>query len=169
MALPVLTTTDILERFLSSQGIASFSDDDSQTVDDCISYAAGLILGKLAAKYVLSVLAGALLLTEWATVISARTLCTRRGNPIPESLELLYQGIIGDGGFLSEVVKGTTKLVDADGNIIAGKGSFAPTMSNLRIDRRYPNEQVRVVEQTSTNVQTTLERDSAFAAGVYDG
>ncbi len=169
MALPVLTTPDILGRFLSSQGIDSFSDGDSDTVADCITYAAGLVLGKLATKYPLTYLAGSLLLIEYATIIAARTLCPRRGNPIPESLELLYQGIVSEGGFLDQIVAGQIKLIDASGNIIAAKGSFAPTMSNLRVDRRYPNERIRVVEQSSTNVQSKLERDSAFAAGVYDG
>lgn len=169
MALTQLTTSVLLERFLSSQGMLSFADDDSDTVADCINYATVFLFGKLAHSYLASALPGASLLKEFANVIASRVLCTRRGNPVPESLEMRYQEIIARDGLLDQVAKLKLKLINDSGSIIAGKGSNAPVFSNLRVDRRYPNEQIRVVEGSSAQATSKLERDTASFGGAVDG
>ena len=149
--------------------MSSFSADDDETVTDCINYAIAYIVGIVSVKYLVEKLLDAPLLTEFATIIAARSLTTRRGNPIPESLELRYQEIVSPDGLLHLVATGKIKLVDSTGSIITGKGGSCPTMSNLVVDRRFPTEQIRVKHSSSTFVQSKLERDSAFNSGVFDG
>lgn len=171
MALTNLTTTESLEGFLSCQGLLSFSDGDDIRVAKSIAFATVYIYGRLSSKYLIANLVNCDLLEEFANVIAARNLCTTRGNPIPESLELRYQEIVNSGpdGLISQIAAGKLKLIDENGNQISGKGSSAPALSNLTVDRRYPAEQIRVKETASTRVTTKLERDSAFSGGVYDG
>ena len=170
-----LSDRNSLERYLSTQGVVSFSEHDSQgpegaIVDECIAFASALFLGRLISRYPLSSLRRSPLSNEFCTVIAARTLCNRRGNPIPESTEMRYQEIIERDGLIDQIYKGTIKLVDANGSIIAGKGSNHPTMSNLRVDRRHINEKIRVKTQSSTPVNTDLERDVSHSwGGIIDG
>lgn len=168
----VLTDIDALLRFMTVQGVISFTEQDdtgadSQTASECIEFSIAYLKGRLAAKYPPNLLANSPILREWATVIAARTLCTRRGNPIPDSLEMRYQEIIALNGLLDQVFHSVIALIDDAGNVITGKASSAPVMSNLRVDRRYPNERIRVVRQTSRPVTTQLERDFASDVGGF--
>jgi phage gp36-like protein len=171
MALVELTNIERLNSFLSVLGVISFSEHDSQgndgqIVDECCNYASAILCGRLAARYQASRLSGSVLLQEIATVIAARVLCTRRGNPIPDSLELRYQEIMERNGILDQIANGQILLFDESGNLIAGIGAQAPVVSNLQVDRRYWNEKVRVVRGTSMKADSGLERD--FAAD-YNG
>jgi hypothetical protein len=166
MALVALTTCSRLNSFLTVYGVASFTEEDSQNcttqiVRECINYASAMLLGRLAGVYPASRLGGAVLLQEMATVIAARVLCTRRGNPIPESLEMRYQEILEKGGLLDQIANSQILLYDQNGNLIAGIGAQAPIVSNLQVDRRYWNEKVRVVRGTSMKANSGLERDFA--------
>jgi pyruvate kinase len=78
-----------------------------------------------------------------------------------------YQEIIARDGLVDQVYHGHIKLIDDLGNVIRGKTNAAPVLSNLRVDRRYPNEKVRVVRQTSSNVNSQMERDFATDRGGY--
>ena len=170
-----LTDLDALTRLITAQGVISFTEHDEEgsdgsSADECIAFAIAYVKGRLAAMYPPAVLANAPILREWTTVIAARTLCTRRGNPIPDSLEMRYQEIIDPrSGFLTQVFTGIIALVDANGSIIIGKPSSAPVMSNLRIDRRYPNKSVRVVRQTTRPVDSKLTRDIGQDGGFFNG
>lgn len=171
-----LTDLDALQRFITAEGVISYSEIDEggssgEISDECIAFAIAYVKGRLAAMYVPSVLDRSPILREWTTVIAARTLCTRRGNPIPDSLEMRYQEIIAMNGLLDQVFHGVIALIDDQGAVIGGKPTSAPMMSNLRIDRRYPNRTVRVVRQTTRPVQSKLPRNlgSDYFGGYWNG
>lgn len=166
MALVALTNVSRLNSFLSVFGVISFSEHDQQgsdtyIINECLDYASAFILGRVAGVYPASRLGGSVLLQEMATVIAARVLCTRRGNPVPESLEMRYQEIIEKGGLLDQIVSRSILLYNENGQLIAGVGAQAPVVSNLQVDRRYWNEKVRVVRGTSMKAESGLERDFA--------
>lgn len=174
--MPSITDLELLHRYMSIEGVLSFAshaegyEDEDLVIDDCIAFADALIGGILSTKYPFNQLYRSPMLQEFATVIALRTLCVRRGNPIPESLELRYQEIVGRDGFLEMIHSGHMKLLDAQGNVIVGRGTSAPQMSNLTVDRRYPQEKIRVRANISTPTNTRLERDTAhYFGGVIDG
>jgi hypothetical protein len=166
-----LTTYEKVRRYLSSHGIQSFVGDEQETVNDEIEVTGADIMGKISQRYTIAQAAQSPMIEGFAKLITSRNLCTNRGNPIPESLELRYQEIMGDGGKLDKIGMGKTKLVDANGDLIRGRVGYAPGMSNLRVDRWRHNEQIRVVQGSSTRNDTTaLEKDNDdYGGGNYDG
>lgn len=173
MPLPYsLTTLEEMQRLFSAQGVVAFADHDENgaadagVVDDCINYATTFVGGVLLLKFDLQQLASSYVVREIATVVACRTLCHRRGNPAPESLEMRYRELTEKDGLLSLIAGGLMQLMDTSGNILLGR-SFAPTFSNLKVDRRHPHEKVRVVQQSSMPVETALERD--VSTGIVEG
>lgn len=161
-----LTDNAALDRLLSVQGVISFTETDDQGADfkvkqECIDYAIAFFLGRLAARYTAAQLNQSVIGREITTVIAARTLAYRRGNPIPDSLEMRFQELVARGGDIDQISSGRIQLIDDNGSVMRPRSTSAPTMSNLRVDRRYANETVRVVNETSTDVQTKLDRDLA--------
>jgi hypothetical protein len=76
-----------------------------------------------------------------ATLASCQ-LFRRRGNPCPESLNKECEQYIED---LKAIARGEMQLPDA-----AYQGNHFPSMTNVRIDMRYANRQIRRVPSTST-------------------
>lgn len=166
-----LTTYEKVRRYLSSQGIQSFVGDEEETVNDEIAATGATIMGRISNRYDIAAASQAPLIDSFSKVITSRNLCTNRGNPIPESLEMRYQEIVGARGELDQIAIGKMKLVDANGVLIRGRVGYAPGMRNLRVDRWRINEQIRVVQGSSTKNDTTaLEQDNEdFNGGNYDG
>lgn len=168
MAMTPLTSISAMERYLSQAGIVSFSDHDDDGVsddgvaNDSIQFANGFVMGKLASRFSNTALAQSPVITEITTVVAVRTLCLRRGNPVPDSLEMRYQEIVAPSGLFDQIIAGKIQLIDADGKAIAGRGGYHPTYSNLTVDRRFAAEQIRVEEASSFPLQTRLERDSTL-------
>lgn len=73
---------------------------------------------------------------EWASIIAARWLCSRRGNPVPSSLEKMYDETMEE----LELVKGGTLLIED----IGYRSPAWPTLTNVRVDQRYRLRKVRV-------------------------
>lgn len=168
----VLTDNDALARFLTDQGVISFSERDGvdsygSVQAECISFAIAYMKGRLSSRFDTNQLHRSPILREFTTVIACRTLCTRMGNPIPDSTEMRYQEIIASDGMIDQIYKGKLKLIDDLGNLIFGTAPSAPVLSNLRVNRRYPNEKVRVIRQTSMNANSQLERDFGADNGGY--
>lgn len=165
MALPTLTDAARMDRCLSAYGIIAFADHDSDglsdpvVVDECIEYSIAEIIGKLVQRYEPAVLANVPVISEYATIIACRTLCTRRGNPVPEPLEMRYQEIIAVGGLLDQIASGKRLLIDADGNLVRPRGSFGPSFSNLTVDRGFNEKRIRVVDGASSMRTTLLPRN----------
>lgn len=165
MSIPKLTSSDAMDRYLSAQGLVGFADhnddgfDDDGVIDECILYASGFLLSPLVARYPVASMASAIMIPELATVIACRTLCTRRGNPIPESLEMRYQEIVKKDGLLDQIASGKLMLIDGNGNQVPGRGGYYPVHSNLQVDRRFTQEQIRVQQGSSSNFTSQAERD----------
>ena len=168
-----LASDEYLERYLSELGIRTWTNHDetddvaAPTADaafnaavlaDCKIYAGGLIAGRLANRYVYSVLVNVPMMEEIWAVIVLRTLCFRRGNPPPASLEFRYQEIVQKDGLLDQIAKGLLPLTDSSGNPIRPKNSNIPAHSNLQIDRRFTESQVRVVSGSSDRSSSALGR-----------
>ncbi|TWU22457.1 hypothetical protein Pla52o_35130 [Novipirellula galeiformis] len=164
-------TADDLNRYLSADGVTAFSDHDddgfgdSGIVDDCIGRASREIDASALRRYEESRLVGNATLNDWAVVMACRSLCLRRGNMPPESLEMEFHRIVDpDTGFLARLASGRYKLPG-----LPQKPGNEPTFSNLTVDRRYRNERIRVVRQSSSPEPSTRERDEAKSAVFYDG
>ena len=142
---------------------------DDNVIEDCQTYGTSFIVGKLSKRYSLAQLVRSGMMVELSAVVILRELCLRRGNIPPQSLEFRYQEITQKDGMLDQIVAGTLQLVDENGNVIGGKRGLAPTFSNLRVDRRYAHEQIRVVSGSSSNSTTQLEQDQlAYDGGYYN-
>ncbi len=160
---PALADDDYLERYLSELGIRSWTNhdetDDTNLVSDaaanaavlrdCKSYGGGLLAGRLAKRYEYSMLLTAPMMVEAWAVLVLRTLCFRRGNPPPASLEFRYQELMQKDGILDQIAKGLLVLTDEDGNPIRPKNANSPSWANLQIDRRFAESTVRVVTGSS--------------------
>ena len=163
---PALASDEYLERYLSSYGIDSFADhydtDSSVAIAsvlrDCKIYAGGLLAGKLAQRYLYSQLINVPMMEEVWAVIVLRTLCYRRGNPPPASLEFRYQEYMQKDGLIDLIARGIFSLTDANGNPIRPKNSNIPAHSNLMVDRRYAESQIRVWSGSSDRSASALGR-----------
>lgn len=145
-----------MQRLFSAAGVLSFADHDADgtadtgVTDDCINQATGEIQF-YCNQYAAADLADSTLVSRWATVLAVRFLCQRRGNGVPDSIESEYQDI-----------KENLKEVRAGFPIpgVPYRTNSLPTMSNVRIDRRFPDSTVRVTPNNSTNAPTVLTQDT---------
>lgn len=165
MPMTPFASDDVLARYISEYGIISWADHDQDGVaddgvlEDCKTYAMGLLVGRLSPRYTYAVLITAPMMEEVFAIIALRELTLRRGNPPPASLETRYQEIMARDGLLDDIVSGRMPLVDADGNPIRLKNSNIPQHANLQIDRRFSERRVRVVTGSSNMSPTKLRRD----------
>lgn len=145
-----------LQRMFSSAGVTSFADHDQDgladtgVTDDCINQATGEIQF-YCTQYALADLATSNLVARWATVLAVRFLCQRRGNIVPDSVESEYQDI-------KEKLKEVRSGFPIPG--VPYRTNSLPTMSNVRVDRRYPQSTIRVTPNNSTNASTALTQDT---------
>lgn len=141
------TQSDI-ERLLSAAGALSFADhDENGTAEtgvfgDCIDQASGEIELFTNGWYDATGLASSTLVTRWATVMASVFLCQRRGNPVPESLQMEFERI---SAMLERVRTGELRIPG-----VAFSADMRPAFSNLTIDRRFNNQRARVVRQSSS-------------------
>lgn len=132
-------TENDLSRLLSSVGLDSFSDNDgdgekdSDVINDCLEQAAEEIDMRLHERYTSEDLATSSIINRWATQLAAYFLCIRRGNPVPESFHLEVERILtSQDSALNRIKQGKDMLPG-----LAPQRGFAPSFSNLQIDRRY--------------------------------
>lgn len=125
---------------------------------DCKIYASSLLASRLAHRYAYSTLRNSPMMQEMWAVITLRTLCFRRGNPPPASLEFRYQEIMQREGLLDQISNYLFPLTDAQGNPLRPKNSNNPAHANLQVDRRYAESQIRVVSGSSDRTQSALGR-----------
>ncbi len=167
MALADIGTSAELEGYMSVYGIASWANHDpdaatssydSTVMLHCKTYANALLAGRLAKRYEYSLLVSAPMLNEIWCVIVLRTLCFRRGNPPPASLEFRFQEIMQKDGLLDQIASGQLVLVDDSGNPLRPKNANAPSHANLQVDRWYPETPIRVVTGSSDTSTSRLPR-----------
>ena len=103
------------------------------------------------------------LVTRWCVVISARFLCQRRGNVVPQVIEEEFIRLTDpDRGMLRRIAHGERELPGLD-----LRDDMRPTWSNLTIDRRYRWSKVRVTQENSSDAPTVLDQDVAYSHGDY--
>ena len=166
-----------IQHLLSVVGTtARLDDDDTGTIttdqqlgmQQAMNYATARVKFYAQPRYDDIGLASSWMANEWATVIATHWLCTRRGNPVPDSLkELMYgdgtaanRGVMGD---LSEVRKGIGKIPD-----IGTRNVEWPAWSNMRVDPAYRLRKIRVERPISENTPTQypqqIDRGAEFMA-----
>lgn len=150
------TRADV-EAILSQEGVELRLDDDgsgqvastelARLTTQGINYASSRVNFYCLAKYEASELAKSWLVNEWATIIAARWLCSRRGNSPPESLENLYEQVLED---LKGIRSDEAQIPD-----IGPRDAAWPAWSNISFDTRYQLRRLRVErpisEQTTPN------------------
>lgn len=157
-----LASDEYLERYLSAYGIGTWTDhayDEQAVLDDCKNYASGLMAARLSQRYDYALLVNVPMLAELYAIITLRELTLRRGNPPPASLEMRYQEIMQKDGLLDQIASGKYQLTDENGNAIATRTANIPRWSNLQVDRRFSERQVRVVTGSSDMTPSKLPRD----------
>ena len=165
MAMTAFCTDLQLERYMSSYGVISYSDNnqdgatDTLVVDDCKTYGMQFLVGILAQRYTYALLTTAPMMAELAAIIILRELCLRRGNAPPASLEARYHEITDKDALLDQIAKGRVQLVDTNGDLIRMNTSNLPSHSNLMIDRRFSERQQRVISGSSNTTPSKLRRD----------
>ncbi len=166
--MPLLTTTYCtlaeLDRYLSANAVIDFADHDgdaaadTDVVEDCVNQATEEIDLYLRQRYTPAALATSTLVNRWCVVLSARFLCHRRGNPVPDSIERDYERIADPGeGLLVQVSEGRRQLPG-----IALREDLRPTWSNLQVDRRYRHSKIRVTKANSSDAPTKLTQDTTL-------
>lgn len=162
------TTIELMERYLSSFGVVAFSDHDDDgaadelVVEDCIGEATRVVKNMLCRRYGASDLEGNLTAQDLATVLACRCLCLRRGNGVPDSLEMRYQEVLA---YLRELGSGKEKICG-----LPAKPGGTPVWSNLSVWRGYGDRKVGVVReasdrQTSKRPQNTVPPDRGYLHG----
>lgn len=149
-----------MERLFSAYGITGFADhdedgtNDADVVEDCIIQASGEIGMYLGQQYDTDSLASNTLVNRWAALAATYFLTMRRGNPPPVSLDTEFKRLLDpETGLIPRIGKGAIKL---DG--VALKGNRTLSFSNVRIDRRYPQSKVRVLQNISSQQPSVLPR-----------
>jgi phage gp36-like protein len=168
VTIPDMTEETRMERKFGEYGLTSFSDHNSDgtrdtgVIDDCIEQASAEIAMLAGQRYLLTDLATHPLVQAWATTFAIYFLCQRRGNSIPTSLGDEFNRI---STILEKIVTGEMKLPGLDEFT-----GIRPTLSNLTIDRRYPNNRVRVRTSAGSGRQTPsqLQTDQANQFGVFE-
>jgi hypothetical protein len=139
------TETDV-DTLLSAEAKNLWLDDNSDHAVDSterarlttqgINWATSRVNFYCQRRYESSDLADSWLVNDWATVVAVRWLCTRRGNSVPQSIQALYDEVIGD---LEQVRDGKMQLPD-----IGSRSVEWMVWSNVKVDWRYPLRRVRV-------------------------
>ena len=164
---PVYCTESEIQRFLSTQGVTDFADNDDDdvadtgVVDDCINQATEEIDLYARQRYTQTDLSGSTLINRWAVTIAARFLCHRRGNVVPDSIEREWIRIADpDSGLLARIAKGMMQLPN-----VPLRASLRPTWSNVTVDRRYDYSTIRVTRPNSSDASTAMSQDTVDDIG----
>lgn len=154
----VYCTSDDVASILSSQGIEWAVDDDRtgntdgvdelRRVTDCISRASSKINQYVVKWYQLSTLASNTWVKWCCATLAAVALMRRRGDTAPDGLISEYDEYLE---FLKDVQLGKS-VIPSDGTDDAKllTQNAGMTMSNLHMDQRYRNLQLRVITRMST-------------------
>lgn len=165
------TSADDVAALLSALGRDARLDDDfSATLDgdespfllQCREWATAQVKFYCQPHYDDAELSASWLANEWATVLAAVRLCSRRLNAVPDSLRALCygdikgddQGVMGD---LRDVRRGRAKIPET----ARRTPDDGPAWSNVTVDPRYRLRQLRVQrpisEQTPAQYPQTVD------------
>lgn len=162
---PYCSDNDV-EALLSEEGVNLRLDDNQdgavnaaellRLTRQACNYATSKVNDFCAGRYDPADLETSWTVNEWATVIAARWLCSRRGNPVPGSLKERLAEVMDE---LKQVKSGQYSLQD-----LAERTSSAPIWSNTRVDVRYRTRRIRVErpisEGTPPRVAPNVDREA---------
>jgi hypothetical protein len=90
------------------------------------------------------------MVNEWATVIAACWLCSRRGNPVPDSLKFLLKGDDGKGGAMADLEKVRSGRLPLPG--APTRGPEHPSFIAVTVNPLYRLKQIRIQPELSERV-----------------
>ncbi|MFI5113495.1 MAG: phage protein Gp36 family protein [Terriglobales bacterium] len=148
-----------IQDILSSVGVTLRTDDaPPSSYGNAIAKAANQIDKFLYRTYNPTDLAQSDLVKDWAAIIACYYLCTRRGNPVPPGIVVLYEGAVAD---LQEI-----KLGQNDIPGIPRRKAYAPGLSVMVATQR-PFPRAVVEKSRSTTLGGTAENYRVMTS-VYD-
>lgn len=121
-----------------------------------INYATSRVNFYCQGRYDSDQLAQSWLVNEWATIIATRWLCSRRGNPVPESIEAMYKSTIED---LQNVQAGVLFIPD-----IGQRNPSGPTWSNVIVRPEYEFRKIRVERPLSGEPPSSYPQKIDYAS-----
>ena len=163
-----------IEAILSTEGVEFRLDDDQSGTESATestfltTYAIGIATGRVdlfcGSRYQPSDLVNSWPVWHWGTIIAARWLCSRRANPNPDSILMMYDEVMED---LKDVQRGVLSIPDA-----SPRDETWPAWSNVIVDQRYWSEaKVRVqrfISERDSVGQQFRSRYSAFNPSGFD-
>ena len=151
-------SVDQLERYMSNLAADLYSTHttgsapDPEVKYDAINFATEEMSMFLRQRYDVASLAACSLVQSWCVRVAAYYLSTVRGDDPPEVWKKEYDRLMDpDKGLLAMVAAGKIQLPG-----VALRSDVRPSMSNLRIDRRYTFSKVRVTRPNSTDQPATI-------------
>lgn len=161
------TTVALLERFMSVRGADQFAahtdgaEAEEEVKEDAINSATEEMAMYLTQRYNKEDLADHTGVQRWATSIAAYFLTIVRGLEPPESWAAEFKRLMDpEKGIMARIAAGELKI---DG--LSLRSDMRPTMSNLRVVRRFNHSKIRVTRPNSTDQPSVLPRK--FDDGSY--
>lgn len=160
---PTYTYTDRehMNSMLSAEGVDLRLDDDADgtveaeelayLTDRIISTATEKINYYLSARYAPIQLKDSYWVWEVCTVVASRMLCARRGNPVPESLELLWDEAKEELNLIRQNKAQVPR--------VKRRETSAPAWSNMVVNQRYYFRKIRVQRGISEKSTTQYPQD----------
>lgn len=161
------TNRSWMESLLSVEGVELRLDDDGDDSESATETAyltyQGINLGTsrvnlyAAQRYNQSELVNSFEAWNWATIAAVRWVCSRRCNPVPESVLELYQEAMEE---LKAVRAGELHLSD-----ISPRDEWWPAWSNVTVDQRYWLRKIRVetpISESSKSYRQTISRFAQY-------
>ena len=148
-------TEEDLQNLLSEEGERLRLDDQGDgylnalertALTKAISYATTRVNFYCQPLYATADLSTSWLANEWATIIATRWLCTRRGNPCPDSIQKMYDEALED---LQAVKAGSHQIPDLGYRNVAW-----PAWSNVTVRPEYHYRKQRVQRPISEQTPT---------------
>lgn len=154
-----------LEGLLSAEGVSLRLDDDLSGTESetettrLTTYAVNIATSRVnlyaAQKYEPIQLANSWEVWHWGTIVGAKWLCGRRGNPVPDSLAEAYEEALDE---LKELRAGQLVLAD-----IPPRDELWPAWSNIELDQRYWLRKLRVQVPISESQRGYRQQRSRWA------
>jgi hypothetical protein len=123
-------------------------------IASCIAQATVRVNMSLLQRYTVAVCVASTWVRWCTAYLSARYLCLRRNNPVPESLQAECEQFERE---LAAIFASKAHLI-ADDGMAAPKFDMTPTVTNYTIDSRYARSKVRRIPTTSTGGSQTGDR-----------
>ncbi len=151
-------TQDDMSRKVGANALRNWTDHDktgaidTNVIADAINQATQEIDAYAGQRYSQTGLSSSTLINRWATILACYFCAQNRGNEPPNQLAVEFDRLMNpEFGLLIKVSQGKYQLPR-----VALRSDMRPTMSNLKVDRRFTQTKIRVEQQGSTDQTTTM-------------